>query len=169
MKTRTHAHAFTLIELLVVIVIIAVIAALLLPALSAAKRRALSRSMNPNTGPGQTAMLAGPAEQTGAAPKRPPAVIRSFSATVALKPELSVGTVQPESIYTAQLKTSFEAANPSGDGQCEVLLPLRTILPLPAGEGRGEGESFGQGCSAGSRKAFPHSALAGWRCQASCP
>ena len=37
---------------------------------------------------------------------------------------MSVGTVQPESIYTAQLKASFDAANPSGDGECEVLLPL---------------------------------------------
>lgn len=119
MKIRTHA--FTLIELLVVIVIIAVIAALLLPALSAAKRRALNRSINPGTG--QMAMP-GPAAQSGAVPKRSPALIRSFSATVALKPELSVGTAQPESIYTAQLKTSFDAANPSGDGECEVLLPL---------------------------------------------
>jgi hypothetical protein len=52
------------------------------------------------------------------------ASIRSFSATVALKPELSVGTVQPESIYTARLKTTFQAANPSGGGECEVPLPL---------------------------------------------
>ncbi|HXC35200.1 MAG TPA: prepilin-type N-terminal cleavage/methylation domain-containing protein [Candidatus Acidoferrales bacterium] len=119
MKIRTHA--FTLIELLVVIVIIAVIAALLLPALSAAKKRALSRSINP------AAATVSPAEnpqQAEAAPKRALAVISSFAATVSLKPELSVGTVQPESIYTAQLKSSFVAANPSGDGECEVPLPL---------------------------------------------
>lgn len=119
MKIRTRA--FTLIELLVVIVIIAVIAALLLPALSAAKRRALNQSMNPET-PAATALEN--VEQDLAGPKRALAVISSFSATVSLKPELSVGTVQPESIYTAQLKTSFVAANPSGNGECEVLLPL---------------------------------------------
>jgi len=45
-------------------------------------------------------------------------------ATVSLKPGLSVGTAQPESIYTAQLTTKFDAFNPARDGLCEVLLPL---------------------------------------------
>jgi hypothetical protein len=40
------------------------------------------------------------------------------------KPELSVGTAEPESIYTAHLKTKFLAFNPAGNGECEVLLPL---------------------------------------------
>jgi prepilin-type N-terminal cleavage/methylation domain-containing protein len=122
MKIRTRTPAFTLIELLVVIVIIAVIAALLLPALSAAKRRALTRSMNPQLSASATDVQS--SEQGQESPKRASAVISSFSATVSLKPELSVGTVQPESIYTARLKASFSAANPSGNGECEMLLPL---------------------------------------------
>ncbi|MEZ0253728.1 MAG: hypothetical protein ACAI37_00520, partial [Chthoniobacter sp.] len=60
-------------------------------------------------------------------PTRPFATVRSFSATVALKPALSVGTADPESIYTAQLKAQFQAVHPGGGAAgnaCEVLLPL---------------------------------------------
>ena len=120
---KTHRRAFTLIELLVVIAVIAVIAALLLPALSAAKKRALSRSMSA-VGSETVRNEPIPTANTSATQTRSLANIKSFSATVALKPELSVGTVQPESIYTAQFKTTFQASNPSGNGACEVLLPL---------------------------------------------
>ena len=123
--------AFTLVELLVVIVIIALLAALLLPALSAAKKRALRSSMRASG----SAQESYPAQQrvnpaTNLAPQRPLATVKSFTATVSLKPGLSVGTAEPESIYTAQLSAKFEALNPAARNggnvstECEVLLPL---------------------------------------------
>ncbi len=122
---KIPSRAFTLIELLVVVVIIAVIAALLLPALSAAKKRALRTSMNSD---GATAVAGSRLEPaalpTGALARRPLATVKTFAATVSLKPGLSVGTAEPESIYTVQFTTRFEASNLAGNDECEVLLPL---------------------------------------------
>jgi len=115
--------AFTLIELLVVIIIVAFVAALLLTALSAAKKKALSRSMSAEAVPNSEARPE-PIATRADAPQRVSATIKSFTAAISLTPGLSVGTADPESIYTAQVTTQFRASNPGGKGECEVRLPL---------------------------------------------
>ena len=117
-------HAFTLIELLVVVVILAVVAAILLPSLSSARKRAIRSSMSAGGSAQGMAAFPEPARAGQTTSQRTLATVKNFAATVSLKPGLSVGTADPESIYTAQLTTKFQAFNPAKNGECEVLLPL---------------------------------------------
>ena len=58
------------------------------------------------------------------ASQQPSATVKSFSADVSLNPGLSVGTADPESIYTARITARFLASGPGTNSECEVVLPL---------------------------------------------
>ena len=130
--TARRDVGFTLIELLVVIIIMAVLVAALLPALSRARRQAQAVRMASDASERQanTQVDLLQAEPKAAAPptRRPSARVHAFAADVKLTPKLSVGTIEPESIYeatfAAKLSASRDGAASGTTGDSELRLPL---------------------------------------------
>lgn len=130
---------FTLIELLVVIIIMAVIVAVLLPTLSRVRRQAINAKYASEAREAANAQVdlaaptvsaVSPASEpnvTPPPPRRSLARVQSFAADVTLTPRLSVGTVEPESIYEAKFIATLSAsrdASSANPGDCELRLPI---------------------------------------------
>ncbi len=112
-------RAFTLVELLVVVVILAMLVALLLPAVQSARQAAVKSRLAY-----QSKYAAAETAEKPAAPA-PLARVRTFTANIALTPDLSVGTTTPELIYEAQFTGQIEAVCPQEEAtDCEIELPL---------------------------------------------
>jgi type II secretory pathway pseudopilin PulG len=133
---RGSAHrrdvGFTLVELLFVIGLMALVVAILLPSLNRARETAMKVKLASEARQAQLAAeatreaAAATQPATNVAHRRPAARVQTFDADVSLTPRLSVGTVEPESIYEAKFAANLSARrdDDNADGTSELRLPL---------------------------------------------